>query len=255
MKVLRHTCGWIDLAWPSAAAGIIGVVTYYREGSHAAKRTFCGRRPTVQLRCQPHNNIEACFVPCRVRCRSMLRSSSLTSKRRSITQVGECETTLMRNGMWLRSCKLGEPQIDPITTFVTIQWRRRRTIAPGQPGHEFKPEAQPLCGEAVLVKRTNNAFIGTDLEVRLHTAQQTLLVVAGVITNNSVEATVRMAGNLGFDTFLVEDGCFTFARKDWNGQLRTASEVHAMSLANLDGEYCSVTRTAEVLAACAVAVP
>ena len=120
---------------------------------------------------------------------------------------------------------------------------------PGQPGHEFKPEAQPLYGEAVLAKRTNSAFVGTDLEARLRTAQQTLLVVVGVITNNSVEATARMAGNLGFDTFLVEDGCFTFARKDWNGRFRTASEVHAMSLANLDGEYCTVTRTSEVLAA------
>jgi nicotinamidase-related amidase len=120
---------------------------------------------------------------------------------------------------------------------------------PGQPGHEFKPEAQPLCGEAVLAKRTNSAFIGTDLEAKLRAAQQTLLVVAGVMTNNSVEATVRMAGNLGFDAFLVEDGCFTFARKDWHGHLRTASEVHAMSLANLDGEYCTVTRTSEVLAA------
>ncbi len=120
---------------------------------------------------------------------------------------------------------------------------------PGQPGNEFKPEAQPLPGETVVAKRTNSAFIGTDLEARLHEMKQNLLVVAGVITNNSVEATVRMGGNLGFDTFLVEDACFTFARKDWTGRLRTASEVHAMSLANLDGEYCTVTRTAEVLAA------
>ncbi|MGA2715571.1 MAG: cysteine hydrolase family protein [Bryobacteraceae bacterium] len=120
---------------------------------------------------------------------------------------------------------------------------------PGQPGNEFKPEVQPLPGETVIRKRPNSAFIGTDLEARLRAARQTLLVVTGVITNNSVEATVRMAGNLGFDTFLVEDGCFTFARKDWNGTLRTASEVHAMSLANLHGEYCVVTTTAEVLAA------
>src|SRR5690349_11124892 len=35
---------------------------------------------------------------------------------------------------------------------------------PGQPGNEFKPEAQPLAGEAVIAKRTNSAFIGTDLE-------------------------------------------------------------------------------------------
>ena len=72
-------------------------------------------------------------------------------------------------------------------------------------------------------------------------------MIAGVITNNSVEATVRMAGNLGFDTWLVEDACFTFGRKDWNGNFRSAEEVHAMSLANLDGEYCIVTATTAVV--------
>src|SRR5271169_3077834 len=68
---------------------------------------------------------------------------------------------------------------------------------PGQPGHEFKPEVTPLPGETVIAKRTNSAFIGTDLEARLRAANQITLVVAGVITNNSVEATLRMAGNLG----------------------------------------------------------
>jgi nicotinamidase-related amidase len=120
---------------------------------------------------------------------------------------------------------------------------------PGQPGNEFKPEAEPLPGETVIPKQTNSAFIGTGLEGRLRAARQTILIVTGVITNNSVETTVRMAGNLGFNTFLVEDACFTFARRDWTGTLRDASEIHAMSLANLDGEYCIVTRTAEVLAA------
>jgi nicotinamidase-related amidase len=120
---------------------------------------------------------------------------------------------------------------------------------PGQPGHEFKSEVKPLAGEVVIAKRKNSAFIGTDLESRLREADQEILVVAGVITNNSVEATVRMAGNLGFDTFLVEDATFTFGRTDWNGTFRTASEIHAMSLANLDGEYCKVVRTQDVLKA------
>ena len=123
------------------------------------------------------------------------------------------------------------------------------TYRPGQPGNDFKPEAQPAAGEIVIVKRTNSAFIGTDLESRLRQAKQTVLVVTGVITNNSVEATVRMAGNLGFDTFLVEDATFTFGRKDWQGTWRSANEVHAMSLANLEGEYCAVVRTSQVLAA------
>jgi len=120
---------------------------------------------------------------------------------------------------------------------------------PGQPGNDFKPEAQPVAGETVIAKHSNSAFIGTDLESRLRGSNQTLLVVAGVITNNSVEATVRMAGNLGFDTFLVEDATFTFGRQDWRGTWRSADDVHAMSLANLDGEYCSVVRTNEILEA------
>ncbi len=114
---------------------------------------------------------------------------------------------------------------------------------PGQPGHDFKLEAMPLPGEIVIAKQTNSAFIGTDLEARLRAAGHTTLVIAGVITNNSVEATVRMAGNLGFDTYLAEDSCFTFGRPDWDGVERTAEEVHAMSLANLDGEYCTVFRS------------
>jgi len=137
----------------------------------------------------------------------------------------------------------------PVIIFATIPRSRASHYRPRQPGNEFKPEAQPLPGETVIAKRTNSAFIGTDLEARLRAARQSVLVIAGVITNNSVEATVRMAGNLGFNTFLVEDGCFTFARKDFAGRLRPAAEVHAMSLANLDGEYCMVTRTADVLAA------
>lgn len=118
---------------------------------------------------------------------------------------------------------------------------------PGQPGHDFKPEAQPLPGETIVAKRTNSAFIGTGFEAQLRNAGHTTLVIAGVITNNSVEATVRMAGNLGFDTYLVEDATFTFGRNDWDGTPRSAGEVHAMSLANLHGEYCTVVRTSEVL--------
>ncbi|MFN7997130.1 MAG: cysteine hydrolase family protein [Bryobacteraceae bacterium] len=125
---------------------------------------------------------------------------------------------------------------------------------PGQPGNDFKPEAEPLPGETVISKHTNSAFIGTDLEARLRAAGDRVLFFAGVIANNSVEATVRMAGNLGFDAFLIEDAAFTFARRDWSGRLRSADEVHAMSLANLDGEYCTITRTAEVLRACAAKV-
>lgn len=100
----------------------------------------------------------------------------------------------------------------------------------------------------MIGKQTNSAFIGTTLEADLKARGDLRLVVAGVITNNSVEATVRMAGNLGFTPWLVEDAGFTFGRTDFDGVERTAQEVHAMSLANLDGEYCTVIRTRDLIA-------
>jgi nicotinamidase-related amidase len=117
---------------------------------------------------------------------------------------------------------------------------------PGQPGNEFKEEARPNPGELVVAKRTNSAFIGTELESMLRASGIDTLVIAGVVTNNSVESTVRMSGNLGFKTYLVEDACWTFARLDYAGHLRSAEEVHAMSLANMDPEYCTVLRSDQI---------
>ncbi len=117
---------------------------------------------------------------------------------------------------------------------------------PGQPGNEFKPEVAPAPGETVLPKQTNSAFIGTGLEAWLRERAITAIAVCGVSTNNSVEATVRMAGNLGFRVYLVDDACFCFGKRDWNGVLRSAEEVHAMSLANMSGEYCSILRSSDL---------
>jgi nicotinamidase-related amidase len=100
----------------------------------------------------------------------------------------------------------------------------------------------------VVVKTTPDAFVRTALEARLREAGAATVVIAGVITNNSVEATARTAGNLGFQTFVVDDAVFTFAKRDFRGRLRSAEEVHDMSLANLAGEYATITTTADVLA-------
>ncbi len=123
------------------------------------------------------------------------------------------------------------------------------TYRPDQIGNQFKPEVIPLDDENLIVKHTNNAFIGTDLEAQLRRNELGPLIIVGVASSNSVEATVRMAGNLGFDTYMVADGSFTFAKKDWSGRLRSADEVHDMALANLHGEYCAVVNTNDVLQA------
>lgn len=121
------------------------------------------------------------------------------------------------------------------------------TYRPGQRGFEFKDEVAPLPGERVVEKGTNSAFIGTGLEGELRAAGIEAVVICGVITNNSVETTARMAGNLGFATIVVSDATATFGRRDFEGRWRSADEVHAMSLANLDGEYATVVDAGEVL--------
>ncbi len=120
---------------------------------------------------------------------------------------------------------------------------------PGQPGCDFKDEARPRAGECVIQKSTNNAFIDTGLAPFLGDRNIDTLVVVGVMTNSSVEATVRMAGNLGYRTYLVADATATVDRLDLDGRLWRAEEVQALTLANLHGEYATVTQTAAVLAA------
>ena len=163
---------------------------------------------------------------------------------------------------WARHGPRNHPEAEARMAQLLGEWRSRALpiyhvrhdsrepgshYRPGQTGNDFKRVVTPLADEGIIAKQTNSAFIGTGFEERLRNAGHTVLVIAGVITNNSVEATVRMAGNLGFNTYLAEDATFTFGRKDWRGTWRTADEVHAMSPANLDAEYCSVAPTRTIL--------
>ena len=120
---------------------------------------------------------------------------------------------------------------------------------PGQRGAEFQDALVPLAVEHVVEKNVPDAFVHTGLERWLRVRGIARLVLAGVSTNNSVEACARSAGNLGFATQVLADATFAFAKTDYAGTPRTADEVHAMSLANLEREYAQITDTAGVLAA------
>jgi nicotinamidase-related amidase len=115
-------------------------------------------------------------------------------------------------------------------------------------GYSVKDEAREIEGEPVIVKRVNSAFIGTDLEQRLRASGIDTLVICGATTNHCVETTTRMAGNLGFDARLVRDATWTFDRVGPDGDRHSAEEIHAMTLANLNGEFASIVSTGEVVA-------
>ena len=122
-------------------------------------------------------------------------------------------------------------------------------LGPGQPGSELKPEAMPAPDEPLFQKNVNSAFIGTDLEAQLRERGIEALVLVGLTTNHCVSTTARMSGNLGFDTYVVDDATATFDRVGHDGRQYDAAEVHAISLASLHGEFATVLGTDEVLAA------
>ena len=111
---------------------------------------------------------------------------------------------------------------------------------PGQSGNDFKSQTAPTTGEVIVSKQTNNAFIATDLMEALEQFGTHELIITGVLLENSVDATARMASNLGFMVFMPADCVASVERMDYSGQKRSADEVHALSLAILDNEYVKV---------------
>lgn len=126
--------------------------------------------------------------------------------------------------------------------------RQNSSFLPDGPGYPVKDEAREREGEPVIVKRVNSAFIGTDLEARLRAADIKTLVICGATTNHCVETTTRMAGNLGFDAWLVRDATWTFDRIGPDGDAHSAEDIHAMTLANLNGEFARIVTASEVVA-------
>lgn len=136
----------------------------------------------------------------------------------------------------------------PVVHVRHISRNPHSLFAPGQPGCAFQSRFAPLADEHVVEKNVPDAFIHSALERWLHVRGITQLVLVGVSTNNSVESSARSAGNLGFQTTVVADATFAFAQSDYAGTMRSADEVHAMSLANLRGEYAQIAACADVIA-------
>lgn len=121
-------------------------------------------------------------------------------------------------------------------------------LQPGLPGVEIKEAVKPLWHEAVITKRVNSAFIGTDLEARLRQRNIKTVVICGLTTNHCVETTTRMSGNLGFATYLIDDACATFDRVGPDGMTYSAEHLHAVTMANLHDEFAAIRTTDEILA-------
>jgi len=115
------------------------------------------------------------------------------------------------------------------------------------PGNAIKEIAKPVQGELIIQKSVNSAFIGTDLESHLKKQRITGLVIVGLTTDHCVSTTARMAGNLGFTTFVVSDATATFDRFGPTGKKYEAADVHEVNLASLNQEFVTVVDTESMI--------
>ena len=109
---------------------------------------------------------------------------------------------------------------------------------------------EPKDGDIVIEKDVNSGFIGTSLELDLRRAGIQRLVVMGFFTNICIETTVRMAGNMGFDTYLVHDACATVNSIGHDGTDYDPDLVHNMAIASLHGEFCTAITAKNALHLC-----
>jgi len=97
-------------------------------------------------------------------------------------------------------------------------------------------EIAPQPEDIVLDKTTQNVFLSTNLDQILRNTGREYLIVAGVVTNNCVEAAVRTAVDYSYKVFVLEDCCAAFSE-----------EAHLSSLKNTHLNFGIVTSSAELL--------
>lgn len=110
----------------------------------------------------------------------------------------------------------------------------------GKPTFDFKDEVRPEKGEIIITKNASNAFVGTNLEALLRKLGEPVIFFAGLLTDQCVSTTVRMSGDLGFKSYLIEDACATYDLKDMKGEKIPAEVVHNVHISSINGSFADV---------------
>tara|TARA_B100000609_G_scaffold172666_1_gene148207 strand:+ start:19 stop:594 length:576 start_codon:yes stop_codon:yes gene_type:complete len=115
-----------------------------------------------------------------------------------------------------------------------------------KPGFEFNDYVKPKNNEIVLTKNVNSAFIGTGLDEILKNLNINTLVIVGMTTNHCISSSVRMAGNLGYETFLISDSTACYNTKGLDEKEIDCEVIYEASIASLSGEFAEIISSREL---------
>ena len=119
---------------------------------------------------------------------------------------------------------------------------------PDAAGSAVQPVAAPAPGEPAVNKTGSSGFVGTSLQDILNGAGIERVITCGATANHCVESTTRSAADLGFQPVYAADAVWTYGITGPDGVHYSADQIHAVSMATLDGEIASVKRTQDILA-------
>lgn len=143
-----------------------------------------------------------------------------------------------------RACAAGTP------IFHVAQIGQAGTLFdPGTERGAILPQAAPVAGEPVIMKRLPNGFAGTELHERLQQAGRNTLIIAGFMTHMCISASARAALDFGYRTTVIADATATRALPAHDGGALVSSEtVHRTALAELADRFAAVVMSAEIAA-------
>jgi ureidoacrylate peracid hydrolase len=131
-----------------------------------------------------------------------------------------------------------------IAPIQRVTWKSK-AFEHGTWGGEFAKAFEPRAGEIVALEHwCSSGFANTDLDQKLKAHGIHQVIIVGFVANTCIEATVRFAAELGYDTTVVRDA--TASQSD--------EQMHATLDINLPN-YSSVVTTADVLNALEGAAP
>ena len=127
-------------------------------------------------------------------------------------------------------------------------------LLPCTKGADFHQTVQPVKGETIIKKHYANSFKDTQLLNHLIKNQINHLLICGMISHLTVDATVRAAHDLGFSCTVLEDACAA-QQLTFNQHVISADDAHHAFMAALQSSYAAVLNTNAYLEKAGIRTP
>lgn len=95
----------------------------------------------------------------------------------------------------------------------------------GTRGTEFHPDLEADLADVVVIKPRVSAFYCTDLEAALRANKVQRLVLAGVSTAWTVQATARDAHDRDYQVVIVEDACAAASEEEHQESMKLLGQI------------------------------